>query len=151
MSFLHPLILGVFATLFALVLELVFSLLPGAFTPLRSTLDGNMPALAFFALAEELAKALFLRRLLQTLVTHKAGKASIVIAFAFGFIATEALIAIGTRGTLPPQAMAGIAVLHAITIFGYAYTIHRTKKLIPMAIAIAIATMAHFLYNLFLA
>lgn len=150
MSFLFS---GIFAALFALILELTLGSIPGFdYTGMRT--DINDPAiltpltLALFALIEETMKYSVLWKV--SLIERKVRLfPSGTMLFALGFGATELLLASSKFPDAAMPALSGMFVLHLFTILLYGFMLgkHPSKKIFVIGILI-FGTAIHLAYNI---
>lgn len=146
------LLAGVLAAVAALILELIASVLPeyGFVSPETfMTATGFTPVLLLiFACAEELAKAVFLWKIIP-IVRESSPFLVRTALFAAGFGATEILIALSSRPDLTALPAIGIFSVHIATVFLYAATLEKHPRWLPISVLFGI--LFHFLYNTFLA
>ena len=146
------LLAGVLAAIAALILELIASVLPeyGFVSPETfMTTTGFTPILLLiFACAEELAKAVFLWKIIP-IVRESSPFLVRTALFAAGFGATEILIALSSRPDLTALPAIGILSVHIATVFLYAATLEKFPRWLPISVSIGI--LIHFLYNMILA
>lgn len=160
MSFIIPLLSGLFAAIFALIGELVvFSFVDISQNPFAMTLsqsdniiftNSGFGFLFVFALLEESFKYIVLRR---TLPPQASSQAFFVFLFLFsiGFASLEtALILINDSNlnTATFAHIATIALFHLATIFILGSSIRGTAYLMYSIFALPLATLVHFLYNI---
>lgn len=150
MSFLFS---GIFAALFALILELTLGSIPG-FDDAETRTHINDPAiltpltLVLFALIEEAMKYAVLWKV--SLIERKVRLfPNGTILFALGFGATELLLASSKFPDAAMPALSGMFILHLVTILLYGFTSGKypSKKIFIIGTFI-LGTVIHFAYNI---
>lgn len=135
-------IFGIFAALFAAILELsVGVVFPAA---------GLLLSLSFFAFIEETMKLIMLRKTLDSRFRSPLIPKN-VIFFAVGFIGVELSLATLRYPNMPAEAITGIAFVHTATVAWYGYALFRKFSSKLLLLALFMGIIAHLSYNLLLA
>lgn len=142
---------GIFAALFALVLELTLGLIPGfEYSESRTHLNGSLvfTSLTFslFASIEEVMKFLVLRKI-------SSGRFEKIfplgaVLFSVGFAGTEVALATSKFPDAPGVALIGIFFVHLATMLLYGLALQKRLSGPILVASVLVGIALHTLYNL---
>lgn len=165
MPFVSIIFFGILSASFALMLELLTSLLASFFGPgLHINLDPILTGTAFsativltlvgIAFIEEYSKYLFLRqyalRYFLTTASTIRGATVLSVLFGIGFTSLETALIISGLTPFVPVALLGVALLHIATSFifsFYLFSYSDERPWFPLGL-LFLATLTHTLYNI---